>query len=120
MPIFVKILLAQIVAMTAVVFVLKKVLDKQLVESAIRQYDFWRNEEKVRPVNDEVAVICHRRLALAHRALIEKATRRRFGESARVIERVDKALWGGVIIRVGATVFDYSLKDRLRQAFLMR
>ncbi len=47
------------------------------------------------------------------RAQLEAKVRERFGENVRFTYRVDPEILGGLIVRVGDTLLDYSLRSRL-------
>ncbi len=54
-------------------------------------------------------------LDAAEEGRVAAAVQKRLGKEVRVTQRVDRALIGGAIVRVGDTVFDVSLKGGLNQ-----
>ncbi len=48
-------------------------------------------------------------------ARIASAVQKRLGKEVRIKQRVDQALIGGAVVRVGDTVYDFSLKGGLNQ-----
>lgn len=113
---FVKFFLAQAVAITIIVAVLKKILDQNLVDLAIRQFERFSTQPPA--VSPAVIVTTHKKLSSRHESRIRKAAARIFGQTATVEWRIDKAMWGGMTIRTGDSVIQYSLRERVHQAFL--
>jgi F-type H+-transporting ATPase subunit delta len=61
----------------------------------------------------QAEVTTARPLDEAHRAKIREALGRLTGQTVHLAEKVDPALIGGVVTRIGSTVYDGSLKSRL-------
>ena len=116
MSILLKILFWQVVVAAIVTGILKMVLDKNLIASAIKQFE--RICQHLDPPSSlDVVVVTCRPLAKSVSEHLSQIVRNKFGETAVVRYQIDKLMWGGIIIRVDRTVINYSLKDRLRQAF---
>lgn len=112
--IFLKIFLAQIAVAAVVVFFLKKVSDGQLLELAYRTIDYWKTEPGQKPPQT-VTLITFRPIPPKAKERFLKIAAKRLGQAAMVFES-DRSLLGGAKIKIGDKVFDYSLRDRLRQA----
>ncbi|MCA1851268.1 MAG: ATP synthase F1 subunit delta, partial [Beggiatoa sp.] len=63
----------------------------------------------------EVEVISAFSLEEGQRLAIERAVRRRAGKEIEVKHRIDPALIGGAVIRMGDLVIDASVRGRLQQ-----
>jgi len=61
----------------------------------------------------QAEVTTARPLGEAHRTKIREALGRLTGQTVHLEERIDPALIGGVVTRIGSTVYDGSLKSRL-------
>ena len=106
--------IAQIVAISFVVFVLKKILDHMLIDLAIRHLEYGQSKER-RPV-DLIVILTHRRLQEKYKQRIAQIIRKYCSQETQAEYRIQKDIMGGIIIKVGGRMIDYSLKDRLRQA----
>ncbi|MFA5260085.1 MAG: F0F1 ATP synthase subunit delta [Candidatus Omnitrophota bacterium] len=116
MSFLLKIFFLQIVAAAIVISILNVILDKTLIKSAIKQFEhFCQRFEK--PSAPEIVVITGRPLAKAVSHHISHLVKKRFGDGVSVRYQIDKHLWGGIVIRWAGIVINYSLKDRVRQAF---
>lgn len=112
----VNMLLAQGILAVIIVIVLKNILDNNLIESAIRRLEWWLRTEHSSSVN-QVTVISHKKLHPKNEERIVKAAGEYFKDSGKPVFQIDRKIMGGVVIKVGENIFDYSLKDRLRLAF---
>ena len=106
--------LAQLVVCAIVVFILKKILDNILIDSAIRQLELC-NQGKKSSI-DALTVISYQNLNTKNQERITRAALKQFGETAKPAFTIDRSLLGGMVIKVGSRIIDCSLKDRLRQA----
>ncbi len=113
---FTLIILIQIVVITIIVFILKKILEQQLIDMVIRQYEFGQFEQ-LKPSIHQVEVISYKPLNQNNKKRIIDATVKHFGGSMKLIFEIDKRILGGMVIQVASKVFNGSLRDRLRQAF---
>jgi len=72
------------------------------------------NELKTRAENRiEAEVVSAKKLNAEQRKSIEQGLKRRFGKDVELIEKVDKSLIGGAVIRAGDLVIDGSVKGKL-------
>ncbi|MDP2654062.1 MAG: F0F1 ATP synthase subunit delta [Candidatus Omnitrophota bacterium] len=110
-----QVLLAQLVAISVVVFVLKKVLDNILIETALKQLEWSRRGEQG-PLTDAVTLTTHKNLRASSRARIVQYLKKHLKITADPVFQVDPKIWGGMIIQCGFRHIDFSLRDRLRQA----
>lgn len=95
--------------------ILKVILDRSLIESAVKQFEYLCQHSDL-PSPPEVKVISCHPLSQAVSSRVRCLVRKKFGEGVNVRYQTDKRMWGGVVIRVLGTVVNYSLKDRIRQA----
>lgn len=116
MSIFLKIFFFQIFAASIVIGVLKVILDKTLIETAVKQFEYFCQHSEM-PAPPEVMVTICRPLPETVSCRINSFVRRKFGDASSVRYQTDKRIWGGVVIRAAGSVINYSLKDRVRQAF---
>ncbi len=114
--ILVKLLLAQCVVAVIIIVVLKNILDKNLMESAIRRLEGWPQTGHPSAVT-EITVIFHKNLSPVNKERVLKASLKHFTDAVKPVFQIDKKIMGGIIIKVGENTLDYSLKDRLRLAF---
>jgi F0F1-type ATP synthase delta subunit len=119
LSIFLNLFFAQVVVGAIVVVCLKKVLDGQLLEFAYRQIDYWKPQDQRSPIS-EITLVTHKRLNVTQQERFRRITLKRLGAAVTVQFLVDRKIMGGAILRIGEKLFDYSLKDRLRQAFSYR
>ena len=115
MAIFFKIFLVQAFIFASIIFILKKILDKMLIEAALREF----NARDFKAVS-EVRVIVHKELALKYREITIKLAKGKCGDKIQVVFEKDAAIWGGMIIKCGGQVIDCSLIDRLRAGRFIR
>lgn len=115
LSIFLNLFLAQIVIGLIVVICLKKVLDHQLLDMAYRQIDYAKPQDNPSLVI-QVTVISHKTLSFKNHERFRRISVKRLGSAVKLDFVVDKKILGGAIVKIGEKVFDYSLKDRLRQA----
>lgn len=114
--------LPQVVAITIIVIVLKKVLDRNLINLAIEQLEAGRlNPSEAQSKSVESAkvlfkVITHKKIKDVDRERILKAITKNIPGGIVPDFQVDKNIRGGMIIKVGENTSDCSLSDRLRRA----
>ena len=107
-------LCSQVVVVIVIVFVLKKVLNGNLVDLAITQLESGQVVADSPTTN--IVIITHQSISASHRERILKAISKRIPGAGVPEFRVDGKLLGGMIIKAGTQVVDYSLVDRLRRA----
>ncbi len=111
------ILVGQGIAIIVVMFVLKGVLDKTLIELAVRHIEVWKFAEA--KGIDRILVVTHKPLKKDYVERVQKALAKNFSSQVTADFQVQKRLLGGAVIHVGEQILDCSLKDRLAQAFRM-
>lgn len=108
--------LAQAVVCFIVVVCLKKILDNQLLDLAFRQIDYWKLQESSPSVTRHVLLTTHRKIKPKIQEKFRNMTAKRLGPGATIAFSVDKRLMGGAVITIDSKVYDFSLRDRLKQA----
>lgn len=114
--------LPQVVAITIIVIVLKKVLDRNLINLAIEQLEAGRlnpseaQSKSAEPAKFLFTVITHKKIKDVDRERILKAVTKNISGSIVPNFQVDKNIRGGMIIKAGENISDCSLSDRLRRA----
>ncbi|MCK5581924.1 MAG: F0F1 ATP synthase subunit delta [Candidatus Omnitrophica bacterium] len=128
-PTLLKIFAAQVVLIALIVFGLKKLLDKILIDVAIDDIKYWQSKEKLAAkialdeyeptvsTPDEIIIVSHKPLKPRVQHLIRKEAIKQFGEEITFDFRINKVILGGVIIQAGSVILDHSLKERLSRAF---
>ena len=106
--------LAQAVIISIIVVVLKKKLDKNLIELAVRQLGSLKMEKGT---TSPAVIITHRKLADKYKNQITQLVNEQAGSSERIDFQIDKGILGGIVLKIGTRQLDYSLKDRLQEAF---
>ncbi len=114
-----KVFFFQIIIISVVVFILKKILEKQLVDIAIQKLDTM-------PLNEfdsdssKVVVVSYGHLKGSLKNKITQIVTRKINKSASVIVQRDSRLWGGVIIKWNKGTIDLSLISRLKEGGLVK
>ena len=112
--IFMIFVLSQGVVISLILVFLKKKLNSNLVDLAITQLEAGQVE--LQSPNMAIVFITHKTVSADVRERILKAVTKRIPGSAAPEFRVDGKILGGMIIKAGSQVVDYSLDDRLRKA----
>jgi len=108
-----QVLVVQAVLIAIIIFVLKRTLDKKLIEAAVIRLEGLDHL----PDAGRVKVRSHRKVKSLYKERIEKAILKNFRAGTAAVFEIDRSLMGGVIIDAGGESIDCSLRDRLRQAF---
>ena len=109
----------QLIVISIIVFILKKVLEGQLIDLAVRKLDTM-------PLNEfdqdsyEVTVTAYAKLKNTIKEKIAQIITRKINKPAIVVVQHDKKLWGGLIIRWNKGVIDFSLISRLKEGGLVK
>ena len=112
----VKFFLIQAFVFGVILFVLRKVLDRKLIVAALGDFEFLRiSEEEIGQIK-EVEVVSYPILKDKPKEQFLYLVKRKFPKGVPVAFHTDKALMGGIVIRVGKTSINYALVDRLREA----
>ncbi|MCB9772019.1 MAG: F0F1 ATP synthase subunit delta [Candidatus Omnitrophica bacterium] len=114
--------LPQVVAITIIVIVLKKILDRNLINLAIEQLEAGRlNPTEAQIKNLGAAkfpfiVTTHKKIKDIDRERILKAITKNISGGVTPDFQIDNKIRGGMIIKAGENISDCSLSDRLRRA----
>ena len=120
--IFMIFVFSQAVAISIIVVILKKILDRNLIGLAIEQLEAGRlnpeglNGKNFDPPNFKLVVITHKKISDADRERIAKAVTKNIAHGIIPDFQIDEKIRGGMIIKAGTHIADYSLVDRLRRA----
>ena len=104
---FLCVFIVQLLIAAAVIFILKRLLDKELAEAALEKFQGL----EIKGIS--AIIVRLGRPDLQIRSRFEELARRRF-PGARLTVETDITLKGGVLIIIGEQVLDYSVADRLR------
>lgn len=118
MKIFLIFVVSQVVAISIIVMILKRILDGNLINLAIQLLESWplNLKKSFDASSGKLVVTTHKKIEEAHRQRILKALTKNMAGKAEVDFQVDAKILGGMIIRFGDDTADYSLIDRLRRA----
>ena len=117
--IFLKLFLMQIVVGAVVVFILKKVLDRQLIELAIKTF----KNAKLEPDDlklGSILVGSPVNVSKKNQDRVLQLAEKKFGRPMSVVTKKDKSLKGGMIIYLNSSIIDYSLVGRLKEGGIIR
>ena len=108
------IMLAQVVVGAIVVFILLKVLDKILIDTAIKKIEILKADSVDQSLKD-IGVVTFGPLSEAVQQRILDALFKKLQRTTRLVITQDKTLKAGIIIKLNTVVIDYSLMGRLRE-----
>ena len=113
-----KIFLFQAALFAVIAVVLKNILERQLIESAIQKLETLdpRNIDSA----SETVVVSYRALKHADASRIQHALFQKTNRVPLLKIEQDKSLKGGIIIKGKAMTIDHSLKNRLEESGLRR
>jgi len=117
--IFLKVFLFQVIVGAIVIFVLSKILHRQLEELAIKKLEYLKldsDESK----SEVLTLIAPGKISQANQNKLAHVCLRKFGHPVKFIFKVDKALKSGLVIQLKKTVIDYSLIGRLKEGGVLR
>ena len=106
--IFFLIFIVQVLVAGIVIFILKRLLDKELIEAALEKLQGLHAPENVGDI-----IVRLGRSDFQAQGRFEELTRRRFPRAKLSVEE-DAALKGGVIITIGDQTLDFSVASRLK------
>ena len=109
----------QILAFLIIAFVLLKILDRQLTESAVHQFEVMFAKELDGSLEEIVVVVCNKISVRTHNR-IQSAAFKKFGREIPLTIRQDTHMRGGLIIKLNQLTLDYSLMNRLRDSGLVK
>ncbi len=108
------VILAQLLVITIIVFILKKILDTMLLELAIKKFTFSEFAIKL-DNSQQVIIICHKEPRSSWKEMFLKLAQKKLGQNTQMIFQNDKKILGGIIIQYGNLIIDCSLLTRLKQ-----
>lgn len=114
-----KIVLAQIVVISIIVFILKKVLDQQLIESAIHKLEVM-DANRIGQDLIELNVITYEILDEKDRKRISDALYKKTNRHITLAVAQDKKIKGGIIIKLKNTTINHSLLSRLQESGMVK
>jgi F0F1-type ATP synthase delta subunit len=110
-----KILILQLIVAVAVIFVLKKLLDKELKQAALEHAIVFRPSEAALKV-ERITIVSAVKLALDYRAKLLAILKEKCPQAS--IDFLENAaLRGGLVVEIGEEVWDHSLETRLKHLF---
>jgi len=109
MPILIYILLGQCVFVMAVVFILKMLLDKELMQSALEKFGSCKDSHEIK----EIVVCSASKISEALKSDLESIRKNKMPQ-ANFNFLEDPSLKGGIVIKIGDTLLDFSLQSRLQ------
>jgi len=112
--VIIKILLLQVAVAALVLFLLKKLLDRELFLCALEK--LMQASADQGAAVDEAIIVTANKLSGDEEFRLRTVIKARFPRAEVTIGQ-DRALWGGILIRAGAQVFDFSLWTKIRQLF---
>lgn len=115
--VIIKIFILQIIVAAIVVVILKNVLNRMLIESAINQLEIL----KVQEISDglsEVTVMTHKKIKELDYNKIALSLYRRLHKRIDVVNQISPEIKGGMIIKIKSITIDYSLKKKLKESGL--
>lgn len=117
--IFLVVFVAQAVVFSIIIFILKKILDNQLRESALHQIETLRSDALDTQIT-EVAVISFREFDEASQKRVRDALAKKIQKDITIKIRNEKAMMGGVIIQFKGHLIDCSLLSRLKEGGFLK
>ena len=114
-----KILAVQVAVISVIVFILKKILDRQLIESALHDIEILDGRRTDADIS-ELTVVAYEDLNPQSQKRILDAMQKKINRTVHLVVTKDKTLKGGMIIRFKGHSFDYSLVNRLKESGLIK
>lgn len=109
----------QAVLGVGIVFILKYVLEKRLVNAALKELSMYLPfEGEPKPL--VVQVLAHKTVAATVQSELQKIVKGKFGAQVGIDYQIDKSLMGGLIITVNKHRFNYCLSDRLKEGGFLK
>ncbi len=114
-----QIFIMQIILGSIVIFVLKKILDHQLNELAVKTF----KNAKLEPDDlklGSILVSSPFRISKKIQDRIVEIAKKKFGRPMSIVIKKDRSLKGGMIIYLNSLIVDYSLVGRLKEGGIIR
>ena len=93
-------------------FVLRKILDRELVELALERFDRYKPEDELKSVK-EIYVITYKPLSQLVNTRLSQLVNKKF-QQARLVLKEEKRIKGGMVVQIGSYTIDMSLLSRLK------
>lgn len=117
--IILQVFLFQFIVIAVIIFILKKILDRMLIESAIKKFEFFDlDPQEQKP--EKILVITHKKLKDKYHQKISAIVAKRLHRSIPVVSLIDKKIFGGMVIQVQDIKIDFSLISRLKESGMIR
>ena len=114
-----KAFLAQMVVIAIIVFVLKKILDRQLIESAIEKLKILHIDPLDKNMNC-VEVVTYDPLSEENKKKISDAIYQKVHRHIPLTVSQDKSIKGGIVIKIPNRMIDHSLISRLKESGMIK
>jgi len=118
LTVFLKVILAQIVSAAIIIYILKRVLDNNLIELAIRRLELSKPSE-IKRTTGQVTIVSSHNLSLPQRDRITVAVHKLLGTDVHPEYMINKEIMGGAILLLQEEAVDFSIRGRLRQAGML-
>ncbi len=112
--VFLKVLFFQILVAAGVIFVLKKILDHQLVELAIKKFQNTTLKQEDQKLTGILVLSSSRIKPFLYQRLVNEA-QKKFNRPVEIVTKRDKSLRGGLMIKLNSATIDFTLVGRLRE-----
>ncbi len=109
--------LSQFVLVTVVIFILRAVLERKLIESTLKEFQMYS------PMDDhpsEIWVTSYGNPARSHKEELQKLANKKFGPNVRFSYAIDKTLMGGMIVKTKSIKIGHSLRERLQEGGIVK
>ena len=112
--IFFKLVALQVLVLCAVLFILKRFLERELLVSAIEALRGWSSDRD--QVAAHIDILAAAQLPDGVESILRALIKEKCPE-AEVDVVLNPAIWGGIVIRIEERVLDFSLLNRLKHLF---
>jgi F0F1-type ATP synthase delta subunit len=112
--IFLQVFFLQLLLAGVVVYVLKEILHRQLIDLAIKRFQnisITTEDQKL----TGIIVVSPRKINCGVRERLRVAVSKKFGRPMEIISKIDKRLRGGLVIKLNSLTIDFSLMGRLKE-----
>lgn len=109
--------LTQFVLITIVIFILRAVLERKLIENTMKEFQMYSPMENF---PSELWVMSYGNLAQSHKDELQKLAVKKFGIKVQINYSVDKALMGGMIVKTKDIKIGHSLRERLKEGGIVK
>jgi len=117
--IFLKLFLMQLAVALVVVFILKKILEYQLIEIGVKRFENYKLNPEDQKLNG-IIVLAKSGLKPSIQTRLNKIAEEKFKRPMQLFVKKDKTLRGGIVIKLNSIVIDYSVTGRLREGRILK